>query len=97
MIVIEGYIRDSKDNPLSGIPVEIFQRLPGEDLVLTPPPPDVTDNKGYFNIILSQNIHIKNSQVYLAITDPQVDLHQSEIIKVDTKKKNSLITKAIRA
>jgi hypothetical protein len=69
MIVIEGYIRDSKDNPLSGIPVEIFQRLPGEDLVLTPPPPDVTDNKGYFNIILSQNIHIKNSQVYLAITD----------------------------
>jgi hypothetical protein len=69
MIVIEGYICDSKDNPLSGIPVEVFQRLPGEDLVLTPPPPDVTDNRGYFKIILSQNIHIKNSQVYLAITD----------------------------
>ena len=69
MIVIEGYIHDSKDNPLSGIPVEVFQRLPGEDLVLTPPPPDVTDNRGYFKIILSQNMHIKNSQVYLAITD----------------------------
>jgi hypothetical protein len=69
MIVIEGYIHDSKDNPLSGIPVEVFQRLPGEDLVLTPPPPDVTDNRGYFKIILGQNIHIKNSQVYLAIAD----------------------------
>ena len=41
MIVIEGYIRDSKDNPRSGIPVEVFQHLHGEDLVLTPPPPDV--------------------------------------------------------
>jgi hypothetical protein len=70
MISIEGYICDSKEYaPLSGIPVEIFQRLPGQDLVLTPPPPDITDNKGYFNIILSQNINIKNSQVYLAITD----------------------------
>src|SRR5829696_10129868 len=69
MIVIEGYIHDSKDNPLSGIPVEVFQRLPGEDLVLTPPPAEVTDNRGYFKIILSHTIHIKNSQVYLAITD----------------------------
>jgi choline dehydrogenase-like flavoprotein len=69
MIIIEGYIHDSKDNPLSGIPAEVFQRLPGEDLVLTPPPPDVTDNKGYFKIMLSQNKYIKNSQIYLAITD----------------------------
>ena len=69
LINIEGYIHDSKDNPLPGIPIEIFRRLPGEDLILTPPPPDVTDNKGYFKITLSQSIHIKNSQVYLAITD----------------------------
>jgi len=69
MITIEGYIRDSKDTPLPFIPVEIFQRLPGQDLVLTPPPPYKTDNKGYFNITFSQNINIKNSQVYLAITD----------------------------
>jgi hypothetical protein len=69
MIVIEGYIHDSTDKPLSGIPVELFQRFPGQDLLLTPPPPSVTDNEGYFKIILSQIIHIKNSQVYLAITD----------------------------
>jgi cholesterol oxidase len=69
MIVIEGYIHDSTDKPLSGIPVELFQRFPGQDLLLTPPPPSVTDNDGYFKIILSQIIHIKNSQVYLAITD----------------------------
>jgi cholesterol oxidase len=69
MIVIEGYIHDSTDKPLSGIPVELFQRFPGQDLLLTPPPPSVTDNEGYFKIILNQIIHIKNSQVYLAITD----------------------------
>jgi len=69
MIVIEGYIHDSTDKPLSGIPVELFQRFPGQDLLLTPHPPSVTDNEGYFKIILSQIIHIKNSQVYLAITD----------------------------
>ena len=69
MIVIEGYIHDSTDNPLSGIPVELFQRFPGQDLLLTPLTPSVTDNEGYFKIILSQIIHIKNSQVYLAITD----------------------------
>jgi GMC oxidoreductase len=69
MIVIEGYIHDSTDKPLSGIPIELFQRFPGQDLLLTPPPPSVTDNEGYFKIILSQIMHIKNSQVYLAITD----------------------------
>jgi hypothetical protein len=69
MIVIEGRIHDSTDRPLSGIPVELFQRFPGQDLLLTPPPSFVTDNEGNFKIILSQIIHIKNSQVYLAITD----------------------------
>jgi hypothetical protein len=70
MIVIEGYIHDSTDKPLSGIPVELFQRFPGQDLLLTlPPQSSVTDNEGYFKITLSQIIHIKNSQVYLAITD----------------------------
>ncbi len=69
MIVIEGYIHDSTDKPLSGIPVELFQRFLGQDIPLTLPPPSITDNNGYFKIILSQIIHIKNSQVYLAITD----------------------------
>jgi GMC oxidoreductase len=70
MSVIEGYIHDSTDRPLSGIVVELFQRFPGEDILLTPTPQSsVTDNEGYFKIILSQIIHIKNSQVYLAITD----------------------------
>ena len=70
MIVIEGRIHDSRDRPLSGIPVELFQRFPGQDILLTlPPQSSVTDNEGYFKIILSQIIHIKNSQVYLAITD----------------------------
>ena len=70
MIVIEGRIHDSTDRPLSGIPVELFQRFPGQDILLTPlPQASVTDSEGYFKIILSQIIHIKNSQVYLAITD----------------------------
>ena len=69
MIVIEGYLHDSTDKPLSGIPVELFQRFLGQDLPLTLPPSPITDNNGYFKIILSQIIHIKNSQVYLAITD----------------------------
>ena len=69
MIVIEGYLHDSTDKPLSGIPVELFQRFLGQDLPLTLPPSPLTDNNGYFKIILSQIIHIKNSQVYLAITD----------------------------
>jgi len=69
MILIEGYIHDSRDNALSGVPVELFQRFPGQDLLLTSSPAEVTDDKGYFKIILSQIIHIKNSQVYLAITD----------------------------
>ena len=69
MIIIEGYLHDSTDKPLSGIPVELFQRFLGQDLPLTLPPSPVTDNNGYFKIILSQIIHIKNSQVYLAITD----------------------------
>jgi cholesterol oxidase len=69
MIVIEGYIHDSTDKPLSGIPVELFQRFLGQDLPLTLPPSPITDNNGYFKIILSQIIHIKNSQVYLTITD----------------------------
>jgi hypothetical protein len=69
MIVIEGYIRDSTDKPLSGIPVELFQRFLGQDFPLTLPPPPVTDNNGYFKIILSQIMHIKNSQVYLTIID----------------------------
>jgi hypothetical protein len=59
MITVEGHINDSKDNFLSGVPIEMFQRLPGTDLVLTPPPPDVTDNKGYFKILLSQQVHVK--------------------------------------
>src|SRR5918994_1034842 len=69
MIVIEGHLHDSTDKPLSGIPVELFQRFLGQDLPLTLPPSPITDNNGYFKIILSQIIHIKNSQVYLAITD----------------------------
>jgi hypothetical protein len=70
MTVIEGYIHDSTDRPISGIPVELFQRFLGNDILLTPTPQSsVTDNEGYFKIILSQIIHIKNSQVYLAITD----------------------------
>jgi cholesterol oxidase len=70
MIVIEGRIHDSRDRPLSGIPVEVFQRFPGQDILLTLPlQSSVTDSEGYFKIILSQIIHIKNSQVYLAITD----------------------------
>ena len=69
MIVIEGYLHDSTDKPISGIPVELFQRFLGQDLPLTLPPSPITDNNGYFKIILSQIIHIKNSQVYLAITD----------------------------
>jgi hypothetical protein len=69
MIVIEGYLHDSTDTPLSGIPVELFQRFLGQDLPLTLPPSPITDNNGYFKIILSEIIHIKNSQVYLAITD----------------------------
>ena len=69
MVTIEGRIHDSKNNSLSGIPIEVFQRLPGTDLVLTPPPPDVTDRNGNFKIVLTQQIHVKNSQVYLAMTD----------------------------
>jgi cholesterol oxidase len=69
MIVIEGYLHDSTDEPLSGIPVELFQRFLGQDLPLNLPPSPITDNNGYFKIILNQIIHIKNSQVYLAITD----------------------------
>jgi cholesterol oxidase len=70
MSVIEGHIHDSTDRPLSGIAVELFQRFPGEDILLTPTPQSsVTDNEGYFKIKLNQIIHIKNSQVYLAIID----------------------------
>lgn len=69
MIVIEGYIHDSGDNPLSDVPVELFQRFLGQDLLLTMPASDKTDHEGYFKITLNQIIHIKNSQVYLAITD----------------------------
>ena len=69
MIIIEGYVHDSAEQPLSGVPVEVFQHFPGQDLLLSPSPPEMTDNEGYFKITLSHTIHIKNSQVYLAITD----------------------------
>ena len=69
MTIIEGYIHDSRDNPLSNVPVELFQRFLGQDLPLTMLASNKTDDKGYFKITLNQIIHIKNSQVYLVLTD----------------------------
>src|SRR5215203_1315749 len=69
MGIIEGYIRDSNDIPLKFVPVDVFRRLPMGDLILIAPPAVITGPDGHFEIPLSQDIPIKNSQVYLAITD----------------------------
>ena|SRR5215204_1725077 len=69
MGIIEGYIRDSNDIPLKFVPVDVFRRLPMGDLILIAPPAVITGPDGHFEIPLSQDIPIKNSQIYLAITD----------------------------
>jgi hypothetical protein len=69
MIVVEGSVHDSEGNSLPRIPIEIYQRFLGGERILTLPPPELTDNEGHFKIMLSQNINVKNSQVFLAITD----------------------------
>src|SRR5215213_10118166 len=69
MGTIEGYIRDSNDIPLKSVRVDVFRRLPTGDLILIAPPAFITGPDGHFEIPLSQDIPIKNSQIYLAITD----------------------------
>ena len=69
MGIIEGYIRDSNDIPLKFVPVDVFRRSPMGDLILIAPPAVITGPDGHFEIPLSQDIPIKNSQIYLAITD----------------------------
>ena len=68
MITVEGYIRDSVGQPLSGIPIELFQRHSLGDLNLTTSPV-VTANDGYFKINPQKNIDETNSNVYIIITD----------------------------
>src|SRR5215212_9593338 len=69
MGTIEGYICDSNDIPLKSVRVDVFRRLPTGDLILIAHPAFITGADGHFEIPLSKDIPIKNSQVYLAITD----------------------------
>jgi len=71
--IIEGYIRDSKDQGIPSVDVEVFQKKlpPFPDLRRSsPPPPDKTDNKGYFKIMLVQD-HSPNDSLYLRVTGLQ--------------------------
>lgn len=71
MAIIEGYIRDVSNQPLSGIPIQAFQdrHLIG-DLKLTSDPV-ITDNNGYFKLIPSRDIKAINSNVYLVVIDTE--------------------------
>ncbi len=71
MAIIEGYIHDVSNQPLSGIPIQAFQdrHLIG-DLKLTSDPV-ITDNNGYFKLIPSRNIEAINSNVYLVVIDTE--------------------------
>ena len=71
--VIEGYIRDSIDQGIPSVDVEVFQKKlpPFPDLRRSsPPPPDKTDSKGYFKVMLVQD-HSSNDSLYLRVTGPQ--------------------------
>jgi cholesterol oxidase len=69
MAIIEGYVHDVSNQPLSGIPVQAFQdrQLLG-DLNLTPIPV-ITDNNGYFKLIPTRDMEAVNSNVYLILID----------------------------
>jgi hypothetical protein len=69
MAIIEGYVHDVSNQPLSGIPIQAFQdrQLIG-DLNLTPIPV-ITDNNGYFKLIPTRDIEAVNSNVYLILID----------------------------
>lgn len=69
MAIIEGYVHDVSNQPLSGIPVQAFQdrQLLG-DLNLTPVPV-ITDNNGYFKLIPTRDMEAVNSNVYLILID----------------------------
>jgi hypothetical protein len=71
MAIIEGYIRDVSNQPLSGIPIQAFQdrHLIG-DLKLTPDPV-ITDNNGHFKLIPNRDIETINSNVYLVVIDTE--------------------------
>jgi hypothetical protein len=71
MAIIEGYIRDVSNQPLSGIPIQAFQdrHLIG-DLKLTPDPV-ITDNNGHFKLIPTRDIETINSNVYLVVIDTE--------------------------
>jgi cholesterol oxidase len=71
MAIIEGYIRDVSNQPLSGIPIQAFQdrHLIG-DLKLTSDLV-ITDNNGYFKLIPSRDIEAINSNVYLVVIDTE--------------------------
>src|SRR5215211_2268384 len=68
MVVIEGYIRNTEDQPLVGIPVKVFQQKLPHDLTLTASP-QPTDDRGYFRIIPQRNISETASNVYIVIID----------------------------
>ena len=71
MAIIEGYIRDVSNQPISGISIQPFQdrQLIG-DLNLTRDPV-ITDNNGYFKLILTRDIESVNSNVYLIVIDTE--------------------------
>jgi hypothetical protein len=71
MAIIEGYIRDVSNQPISGISIQAFQdrQLIG-DLNLTRDPV-ITDNNGYFKLILTRDIEAVNSNVYLIVIDTE--------------------------
>jgi hypothetical protein len=71
MAIIEGYIRDVSNQPISGISIQAFQdrQLIG-DLNLTRDPV-ITDNNGYFKLILTRDIESVNSNVYLIVIDTE--------------------------
>ena len=73
--IIEGYIRDSKDQVVSDVDVQVFKKMSPfnlfwdvtMDLVLIPIP-EKTDNKGYFKIMLSHDFTPHDS-LYICVTD----------------------------
>jgi cholesterol oxidase len=69
MVIIEGYIRDATgQEPLVGLPVEVFQQNQLGDLTLTEFP-EFTNDEGYFKIIPQRTINETGSNVYIVVRD----------------------------
>jgi hypothetical protein len=73
--IIEGFIFNTMDQPVSNVQVQVFQKKsplfwnPKPDQVI-PHPPEFTDNEGHFKIALSRDFS-PNDSIYLCIIDSE--------------------------